>query len=334
MYNSWFGKFHLEMHWWHGAHFPMWNRTSILEKSLPWYKEIFPKAKELAQSQGYVGVRWPKMTAIEGDQTPSPIAPGLIWQQPHPIALLEYCYQMKLDKQFLETYKEIVFETAHFMADFARYDEEKDVYHLGPNLIPSQENHKMEEAVDPPYELEYWYQGLMIAKEWAERLGEEVPENWLTVANKLAKPVVENGVYLAHANCPQTYTEKNHDHPSMAAALGMLPGKLIDKDTMLQTLHKIRDTWRWNTAWGWDFPMCAMSAARLGELELAVDFLMMEEVKNTYLPNGHNYQHAALTAYLPGNGGLLTAVAMMASKWGFPKNGQWKVQVENIHPLL
>ena len=192
----------------------------------------------------------------------------------------------------------------------------------------------MEEAVDPPYELEYWYQGLMTAVAWAERLGEEVPEKWLTVANKLARPVAENDVYLAHANCPHTYTEKNHDHPSMAAALGMLPGKLIDADTMLQTLYKIRDTWRWDTAWGWDFPMCAMSAARLGELELAVDFLMMEEAKNTYLPNGHNYQHEALTAYLPGNGGLLTAVAMMAVKWGFPNNDKWNVQAENIHPLL
>ena len=192
----------------------------------------------------------------------------------------------------------------------------------------------MEEAVDPPYELEYWYQGLMTAVAWAERLGEEVPEKWLTVANKLARPVAENDVYLAHANCPHTYTEKNHDHPSMAAALGMLPGKLIDADMMLQTLYKIRDTWRWDTAWGWDFPMCSMSAARLGELELAVDFLMMEEAKNTYLPNGHNYQHEALTAYLPGNGGLLTAVAMMAVKWGFPNNGKWNVQAENIHPLL
>lgn len=334
MYNSWFGKFHLEMHWWHGVHFPMWNRTSILEKSLPWYLKIFPKAKELAQSQGYRGVRWPKMTAVEGEQTPSPIAPGLIWQQPHPIALLEYCYQMKRDNQFLQKYQEIVFETAHFMADFARYDEENDVYHLGPNLIPSQENHKMEDAVDPPYELEYWYQGLMIAKQWAERLDEKVPKQWLEVAAKLARPVAKNGVYLAHANCLETYTEKNHDHPSMAAALGMLPGQLIDKKMMLNTLYKIRDTWRWHTAWGWDFPMCAMSAARLGELELAIDFLMMDEIKNTYLPNGHNYQHAALTAYLPGNGGLLTAVAMMAGKWGFPKNGKWNVQVENIHPLL
>ncbi|GAE93428.1 hypothetical protein JCM21714_2511 [Gracilibacillus boraciitolerans JCM 21714] len=108
----------------------------------------------------------------------------------------------------------------------------------------------------------------------------------------------------------------------------MLSGELIDKDVMLQTLHKVKEEWKWETAWGgWDFPMCAMTAARLGELELAVDFLLMEQGKNTYLINGHNYQHDALTAYLPGNGGLLTAVAMMATKWGgFPE--EWEVEYE------
>jgi len=34
---------------------------------------------------------------------------------------------------------------------------------------------------------------------------------------------------------------------------------------------------------------------------------------NTYLPNGHNYQDNRLTLYLPGNGGLLAAVAMMCA---------------------
>ena len=33
-YNSWEGKFHLEMHWWHEAHFALWNRLPLLEKSL------------------------------------------------------------------------------------------------------------------------------------------------------------------------------------------------------------------------------------------------------------------------------------------------------------
>jgi protein-glucosylgalactosylhydroxylysine glucosidase len=31
--NSWYGKFHLEMHWWHAAHFALWDRTDLLERS-------------------------------------------------------------------------------------------------------------------------------------------------------------------------------------------------------------------------------------------------------------------------------------------------------------
>jgi hypothetical protein len=31
--NSWCGKFHLEMHWWHAAHFALWGRPALLERS-------------------------------------------------------------------------------------------------------------------------------------------------------------------------------------------------------------------------------------------------------------------------------------------------------------
>ncbi len=41
-YNSWYGKPHLEMHWWHGIHFSLWGRNDLLEKSLGWYKKVEP----------------------------------------------------------------------------------------------------------------------------------------------------------------------------------------------------------------------------------------------------------------------------------------------------
>src|SRR6185436_8479962 len=47
-FNSWFGKPHLEMHWWHAAHFALWDRTALLERSLPWYAQILPSARENA----------------------------------------------------------------------------------------------------------------------------------------------------------------------------------------------------------------------------------------------------------------------------------------------
>ncbi len=82
-----------------------------------------------------------------------------------------------------------------------------------------------------------------------------------------------------------------------------------------------------------------MTAARLGEPQIAVDALLLDIRKNTYRPNGHNHQRPGLTIYLPGNGGLLNAVAMMAAGWdgapnrhapGFPDNGRWAVCWEGL----
>ncbi|GAF63251.1 hypothetical protein BTS2_0142 [Bacillus sp. TS-2] len=339
MYNSWFGKAHLEMHWWHASHFPLWGRADLLERSMSWYIKMKEKGEELASSQGYTGIRWPKMVAHTGQQTPSPVAPGLIWQQVHPIALAELLYRAKASKDILKQYKEIIYKSADFLVSFAKWDDEKEVYVLGPPLIPAQECHRMEDSLNPPYELEYWKYGLEIAIEWAKRLKEEGNSLWSQVANSLAPLPQNKGVYLAHENCPTTFEEKNHDHPSMLGALGILPGTMVDRDVMLNTLKKVKSDWNWETAWGWDFPMCAMTAARLGEAEMAIDFLMMNQTKNTYLINGHNYQRPGLYAYLPGNGGLLTAVALLLYSVnkdgirGFPQD-YWKVQYEDIQNLL
>jgi hypothetical protein len=84
-----------------------------------------------------------------------------------------------------------------------------------------------------------------------------------------------------------------------------------------------------------------MTAARVGEPEIAIDALMMDTPKNRFHPNGHNYQRPGLTIYLPGNGGLLSAVAMMAAGWedaprspapGFPRAG-WTVRAERLRGL-
>lgn len=344
LYNSWFGKPHLEMHWWHAFHFPLWGRPQLLERSMDWYNAILPKARELAESQGYTGARWPKMIGPEGDQSPSPIATLLIWQQPHPIVMAELLYLAKPTEETLRRYVDIVLESAEFMASFAEWDEAGGRYVLGPPLIPAQELHKAAETWNPTYELEYWRHGLETAMAWAERMGREIPARWKDVCSRLSPLPVKDGVYLAHENCPNSYSDRNNrDHPSMLGALGMLPGKMVDPETMRRTLLRVKASWQWETTWGWDYPMAAMTAARLGEGELAVDMLMMDVTKNTYLPNGHNYQRPGLLAYLPGNGGLLTAVAMMACGWqggpkrhapGFPADGSWKVRWEGLNAWM
>jgi hypothetical protein len=344
-FNSWYGKFHLEMHWWHAAHFPLWGRKELLEKSIWWYQAIMPKARDLAKSQGYRGVRWPKMLSHDGIGCPSKIAPLLIWQQPHPIYFAELSYRENPCKETLEMYKDIVLESAEFMASFVEYDKVRECYNLGPAIIPAQENHAPEITLNPTYELEYWRFGLTVANKWRERLSLPINKNWEEIASNLAPLPIADGVYLAHENCPDTYSKFNFDHPSMLGAMGLLPGVMADKITMQNTLDKVFEAWNFEDVWGWDFPMMAMTAARLNKPELAITSLLYPAPKNEYLPNGHNKQgdKADLPLYLPGNGGLLIAVGMMAAGWdgceniaapGFPKDGKWDVVFENLSPMI
>ena len=342
VHNSWYGKFHLEMHWWHAMHFALWGREPLLERSLPWYQSILPQARATAKLQGYRGARWPKMTSSDGRESPSEVGVFLIWQQPHPIYYAELCYRAHQDRQTLEQYRQVVFETAEFMASYPVWDEAGNRYVLGPALIPAQESYGSTRArnLNPTFELAYWHWALETAQKWRERLGLAREPAWERVIQRLSKPTVREGVYTGIETLPYTITR---DHPSMVAAYGLVPATpLIDPNVMKRTLDQVMRTWDWPSTWGWDYPMLAMTAARAGEPERAVDALFLESPKNRYLANGHNYQSARLPLYLPGNGGLLTAVAMMAAGWdgcpdrttpGFPDNGKWKVRWEGLRRM-
>jgi hypothetical protein len=342
--NSWFGKFHLEMHWWHAVHFVLWGRPELLEKSLSWYELIMPHAKEKVELQGYDGVRWPKMTSPEGYDSPSSIGVFLIWQQPHPIYFAELLYRSKKNKKILNRYKDIVFATADFMASYAHWDEENNRYVLGPPLIPAQEIYKPTETMNPAFELSYWAYGLATAQKWRERLGLPRDEKWDHVVKYLSPLLINNGFYQNTETVLNTFKDESHrrDHPTVLGAFGMLPNNEIDVDIMRRTLEQVLVSWNWKHTWGWDYPMVAMTAARVGRSDLAIEALLKNEQKNTYLNNGHNYQTDDLPLYLPGNGGLLTAIAMMCAGWdgapdvnapGFPKDGKWVVKFEGLKML-
>ena len=124
------------------------------------------------------------------------------------------------------------------MASYAFFDEKTQRYVLGPPLIPAQENHPPRETWNPTFELAYWRYGLRIAQRWCERLGLSRNPVWDRVIAKLSPLPVRDGVYLAHENCPQTFTERNRDHPSMLGALGVLPGDTVDRETCVAHFSK------------------------------------------------------------------------------------------------
>ncbi|MCD8186831.1 MAG: hypothetical protein LUD68_10465, partial [Rikenellaceae bacterium] len=118
-YNTWFGRPHLEMHWWHGVHFPLWGRDNLLEKSLAWYENAaFEGARKIAERQQFDGVRWMKMTDNWANEAPSSVGSFLIWQQPHIIYFAELLYRNNPSPVVLEKYKDVVLETAKFMGSF------------------------------------------------------------------------------------------------------------------------------------------------------------------------------------------------------------------------
>jgi len=340
-FNSWYGKFHIEMHWWHAVHFALWDRPRLMEKSLDWYSRIFPVAQQIARRQGFNGVRWPKMVGPDGLDSPSSVGSYLIWQQPHIIYLAELLYRHYPGSTTLNKYRDLVFSTADFMAGYAQPDKRDSLYHLGPWLIPAQERLPAAATTDPPFELAYWHWGLNTAQIWRQRLGLAPNPHYDSVIARLPVLYQNDSLYLAAGSAPDSYSNPAYtgDHPAVLGALGMLPpSRLVDQQTMKSTFLYIQDHWDWKSTWGWDFPMIAMTATRLGMPEKAVDALLMPAQKNTYLKNGHNYQDQRLRIYLPGNGGLLSAVAMMCAGYdgcttdtpGFPKDGAWRVRWEGL----
>lgn len=350
-YNSWFGKFHLEMIYWHQAWQALWGHPGALEHTLGWYFRAEPMARRIAARQGFKGIRWMKMTDPSAEEAPSNVGSYLIWQQPHLIYLAELVYRATQNKGFLQDYSRLVDETAEFMADFAEYDSTRQHYILR-GYIPAQETLKADSVVDSPFELSYWLTALKMAQQWRVRLGKEPVALWNDIIDKLAPLPTEKYIYTVAEGVPliarraeqtdnPTGADKfASDHPMPLGAFGMMPdSRLFNHDDMSRTFDWIMNYWNWQKTWGWDYPMTAMCAVRLGRADDAVNALLMDVPKNTYLNNGHNWQTDRLRLYLPGNGGLLTAVALMCAGWdgctehnpGFPKS--WDVRWEGILPL-
>ncbi|HTX64781.1 MAG TPA: hypothetical protein VMD31_03345 [Opitutaceae bacterium] len=355
--STWYGKFHTEMMWWHLAHFALWGHDAYVARGLTWYQAHLPLAREIARSRGLRGARWPKMVGPEGRESPGG-NPLIVWNQPHPIYLAELLYRNEPTTATLAQYRDVVFETADCLASMLHFDAARGEYVLGPPLWIVQEIYDPATSQNPTFELAYWRFALGVAQQWRERLGLPREPQWDDILQKLAPLPVKDGRYVALESHPDTWENlaSRHDHPEMLMALGVLPGTGVDRTTMGRTLDAVLQSWDWQTKiWGWDYPMIAMTAARLGRPNDALDILLRDGPNNHYLPNGqcpqrgegtatavapgaHRYE---IAAYLPANGALLSAVALMVAGWdgcteqfpGFPHDGSWTIRAEGLHRL-
>ena len=370
-YNSWFGRPHLEMTWWHAVDFALWNQPKVVERMLDWYnRTAAPVAKDIAKRQGFKGLRWMKMTDPWAGEAPSNTGSFLIWQQPHYIYLAEEVYRANPTSETLKKYADNIEATAEFMADFVSYDKKTGKYYL-QGATAMQESMSKDFSYNHPFELAYWQYGLTVANQWRERMGKPRHAEWDKISQNMAPlPLTKDGVItaglpkgkttglksfdpfdaVAAGAAPvlatETFTDKcRNDHPACVGAFGLLPASSVNSDNVAvhKTMDWVMKNWNFQTTWGWDYGMMAMAAARIGDTKTALDALLIDTQKNTYLKNGHNFQTAdRLRLYLPGNGALLTAVAMMCAGWdgckevlnpGFPKDGTWNVRWEGLRRM-
>jgi hypothetical protein len=340
--SSWYGKHNSEMAWWHAADFALWGHPQYVVPVLEWFKGTLPEARRTARDRMLPGARWSKMVGPDGRESPGN-NPLIVWNQPHPIYLAELLYRADPGPAVLEKWRDVVFETADCMAGMLRMNPATGRFDLGPPLWIAQEIHDPKTSRNPTYELSYWSFALGIAQQWRVRLGMGRSPLWDECISKRAALPVRNGLYVADESDPDTWTSiaSRHDHPSFLMALGVLPGADVDRATMGRTLDAVLSWWDWKTKiWGWDYPMIAMTATRLGEPEKAVGILLSEGPNNHYSASGHCAQGSDLATYLPANGSLLTAVSLMVAGWdggpdqpGIPKDGTWKVRAEGLGRL-
>ena len=304
---------------------------------------------------------------------PSGAGPWILWQQPHPLSFAEMVYRAESTAAtravVLAKYNQTVHDTADFMADFVLQASPSSAggpgagarepcYSLGAPMftaeIESNEGRTAPETKDGTFELVYWKFGLHIANQWRHRQGLKPEPRWITAEHGLCAPLPRktNGtgplMYYPYSNS----SVDEPFAPGYAVQLfanAFIPGAShglddsVMAETVLQSL-KALDINR--LPWCSDPPLYAMAAARLGMNDLALEFLL--QPKNNggtmkYLQNGH-CQIGFLPVMTAGNGGLLSAVAMLAGGgWdgdggkpapGLPQDGSWKVQAEGFQKMF
>jgi hypothetical protein len=342
--NTWFGRAHYEMYWWHAAHYALWNRWPELNNSLHVYQDNLKYTEKRAKLQGYLGARWPKCPNLfNGEEWPDGKNHAfLVWQQPHPIFFAELDYKAHPTTATLKKWDNVVEQTANFLATYAFFDKSRKEYVLGPPIRVVSENNDIFTTENPTFDLSYWRFGLQVAQQWRKRLKLKPKPEWDMVLKGLSPLPGKDGLYEQWENMEDMWTKFNYEHPALTGVYGVLPGNGVDLATMERTYQKVQATWIWDKCWGWDFPMVAMCAARLGHPQDAVNMLLHPSPKFGYdehgfVGGGNPYP------YFPSNGGLLYAVAMMTAGWngdknvkqpGWPKDGSWVVKWEGLSKAL
>ncbi|KAF2714157.1 hypothetical protein K504DRAFT_462589 [Pleomassaria siparia CBS 279.74] len=338
--NGWYGKFHMEMVFWHLAHWTLWDKWSIYDRSIAVYERFHQANCDRARKQSYNGARIGKMSDPSGRSAPGGINSLLIWQQPHPMFFAEMEYRKFPTETTLRKWDVILTAVADFMVSYAYWNVSTHVYDLGPPMYPVSENTNPNQTVNPTFELAYWRFGLNVAEQWKLRQEKPIPADWHFVKENLAPFPIENDVYVLYDGVKDMWTTPAlaEDHPGLLGIYGWLPpDPRLNLTTFNLTVEKVYQSWNFPNSYGWDFPLLAITAARLGDAERAVHWLLdaSNQFDEVGMPVGGT---RVPTPYFPASAGLLLAVGMMAGGWdgmdgpNFPKG--WQVVLEGFQKAM
>ena len=184
--NSWRGRFHLEMHWWHSAHFALWGRPVLLERSLGWYDRACRpprrppgcRATPAPAGPSRSGRRRGRARATSGPAGVAAAAPDLL-------------RRADLAAPAVPAYGRAVRPARVRVGGVHGV-----VRHLGSAAgtlrprsaggVGAGEAYPLRrEARNPAFELAYWRWGLQTAQMWRERLGLARVPAWDAVAKHL-----------------------------------------------------------------------------------------------------------------------------------------------------
>lgn len=302
-YNCWNSKFHLEMHLIHSLWNIYNNHVGDLVKNFDYYLSIMPSALKRASLNGYKGLRFPKMTGPDGEDSPSNIGPLLIWQAPHILFMLQEIYYLYNKENIIKKYEPLISGTIDFMISFLTLKDSK--YQMLDPLLEACESIPLDRCQNPSFELEYWRYTLERQPKIDTVLYGHQRYDYLDITSKIITPKEDDGIYLKTYGVIDKY-DLYKDHPTEGFLMSFFKSKIVDKEKMVKTIDYILKNMDLSSYWGWDFPFLGLSLLNCGEIEKSIEVTQLNTINNQYLYNGYNTSpRDDLKAYLPGNGAFL-----------------------------
>lgn len=311
-YNCWNSKFHLEMHLIHSLWNIYNNHVGDLVKSFDYYLSIMPSSLKRASLNGYKGLRFPKMTGPDGEDSPSNIGPLLIWQAPHILFMLQEIYYLYNKENIIKKYEPLISGTIDFMISFLTLKDSK--YQMLDPLLEACESIPLDRCQNPSFELEYWRYTLERQPKIDTVLYGHQRYDYLDIISKIITPKEDDGIYLKTYGVIDKY-DLYKDHPTEGFLMSFFKSKIVDKEKMVKTIDYILKNMDLSSYWGWDFPFLGLSLLNCGEIEKSIEVTQLNTINNQYLYNGYNTSpRDDLKAYLPGNGAFLIYYYYLSNK--------------------